>query len=236
MLPISTKETVRYVPSEYDSLAAEAAVKAADKVAKITPENATAEERAAATRALDAATAARAAVEQRLAESGGIPTYFLAVPSLRDRLAYRRALAATGARYATDAELLATMREGVNAVVAEDQRAILIDILDRFEGAPEAERAGEIADQVEEIGRVLRPAFAGYAELLADRQYWLEMAPLLAAQHFLRGWENAGATFKRTGNLAAEDCLRGIPERHLAEVGWKALALMGPPSKAAEKN
>jgi hypothetical protein len=235
MLPVSTKTPVRFTPAEYDLATARAALDKAEEALRGTAQEH--EDYPKRRSESDAARARVAEVEAALAAlDGAPPVYLIAVPSLRQRLAWRRDLAASGARYAPEPELIASLRRGVEATVIEEDRPALLDLLDRFEAAPEEERDAELVDEAEQIGTAMRTAFGPYAALLADRQHWIEMAPLLAAERFLTGWENVEARFNRAGERVAETSLRAIPEGHLAQIGWKAIALMRAPQGDVAKN
>jgi hypothetical protein len=63
----------------------------------------------------------------------------------------------------------------------------------------------------------------------------LEVAPILAAQQFLRGWENVEPVFDRRNGLVSETALGEIPESHIIEIGLEAISLMSP-TEAEAKN
>lgn len=182
------------------------------------------------------------------------PVYLIAVPTVMAKAMWQRRVAQAGAVYASDATLTDALRDGIAAVVAEDQRAELLAILDRkAELQAEAERllalgdeavaerealgvaAAEVLRQVAEIERVVSRAHPPYRDMVADRGYWMTVAPVLAARHFLAGWENApgGVRFRRDPDgLAAQDALDALPEGHLLAIGWRAIALMNAGASA----
>ena len=79
------------------------------------------------------------------------PVYLIAVPTLRERVGFRRALAATGARYPGDSELVSCLKEGVGQVVAEDQRPELLALLDDYEATAPDDRSEDLLAQAGEI-------------------------------------------------------------------------------------
>lgn len=177
------------------------------------------------------------------------PVYIIAIPTVMAKAQWQRRLAQTGASYASDAALIEALRDGIAAVVAEDQRAELNAILDRREeltaeiiampppeegddtkadlrAAASAELA-EVLKRVAEIERVISRAYEPYRNMVADRGYWMTVAPVLAARHFLAGWENVPVRFRRDSDgLVSQDALDDLPEGHLMAIGWRAITLM----------
>ena len=75
-----------------------------------------------------------------------------------------------------------------------------------------------------------------YAALLAARQHWLGLAPMIALRHALRGWSGEGLPpLRRAQGRVPDDLLELIGEADIAGIGWKAINL-GRPSASAEKN
>jgi hypothetical protein len=212
-LPTSAKEQYRFTPSDYTSEAREAEEAAANKLRG--------KKR-----------------EQKLAEIAARfetpPVYLIATPTILERAKWRRSVLATGARWHDDDAMVACLKRGIAEVVAPAQETELLDIVDRFAGCEEGQAPEDLAIDFEEIERTVQGACPAYAGLAADRAYWLSVAPILAAQHFLRGWENIDAPFDQRGGQLTEDCLAMIPEAHVMEVGLKAIELMSPTGDLAK--
>lgn len=205
MLPASSRDLIRFIPREFS-------------------------------------TEARAEAEQRggdLSRFETPPVYLIGVPTVMGRAAWRRDVAAAGARYWTDELMLEALRYGIRLVVEAEQQPELLAIVDRYEeekaaaseGASGATPNGDLV----EIERAIRTHYPRYAEMEADRVFWLTVAPIKAAQHFLRGWENLATRFERKAGLVSEAALGGLPETHVMEIGFKAMNLMVP-GKDQEKN
>jgi len=164
------------------------------------------------------------------------PVYAIAVPTLMQRAAFRRDVAAAGARYPGQDEMFVALREGVRAAVEDDAQPALLETLDAAEaaGAGLAEDA-ELARDMAGIEAAMRRHHPPYAALEAERAYWLSVAPIVAARHFLRGWEGVAAPFRRQAGLVPEDLLAELPDAHVEAIGWEAISLMSP-SRAQAKN
>jgi hypothetical protein len=212
-LPNSAKEQHRFTPSDYGSETRETEETAANKLRG--------KKR-----------------ELRLAEIAARfenpPIYLLATPTILERAKWRRSVLATGARWHDDGAMVACLKRGIAEVVAPAQEAELLDIVDRFAGYDEGQAPEDISIHFEEIERTVQGAYPAYAGLAADRAYWLSVAPIIAAQQFLRGWENINTPFEQRANLLTEDCLALIPEAHAMEIGLKAIELMSPTEDMAK--
>ena len=212
-LPTSAKDQSRFTPSDFTSEAREAEETAANKLRG--------KKR-----------------EQKLAEIAARfenpPIYLLAIPTILERAKWRRSVLATGARWHDDEAMVACLKRGITEALAPAQEAELLDIVDRFAGFDEGQAPEDLAMDFEEIERTVQGAYPAYAGLAADRAYWLSVAPIIAAQHFLRGWENIEAPFEQRAGQLTEDCLAMIPEAHIMEIGLKAIELMSPTEDLAK--
>ena len=65
-----------------------------------------------------------------------------------------------------------------------------------------------------------------YATLVAAREFYLNVAPILAAQHFLAGWENVAVAVETARGQITEACLAQLDRTHVLEAGWYAISLM----------
>jgi hypothetical protein len=219
MLPVSAKDTVPFVPWEYDLALAQVALTLAttDQQVKSANEHI-------------------AQVEGHIAAADGkIPTYHIRVPSGRGRAAWRRDVAMAGARLPAKAELFEALRSGVKAIGPSNLDELLAK-LDLAE-AIEAGKADPDADLAREISAFETQMMGdpGYSVLVAARTYWFEIAPLIAASHFLTGWENLDLPFARKGDRVPDDLLDALPQGHVQQIGLKAINLMSV-SKDQEKN
>lgn len=230
MLPLSARDLVRFTPSALDLSAADSAL--AQARAADPPDPA----------AIDAAQArvdtVRAALESH---AGDPPVYLLKPATVMERAAFRRDVHATGARYHDDAALLDCLRDGIKALVDDTQKPELLAVIDAVEelraAAPSTPSAADVKTlaDFDEIESTLRQHWPRYAQMTAERAYWITVAPIIACRHFLRGWENRRCAFIRKAGLVAEDSLALLDETELMEIGFKAMALMQP-SRDQEKN
>lgn len=167
------------------------------------------------------------------------PIYLIGVPSYFARAAWRRDVKGMGAQYHGEAHRFAVMRKGIAEMASEAQREELLAIVDAAAAAqrdaPLPVAAGDEPEKLRRLGEILRQNYPPYAELLADRDYWLSIAPLMAARRFLRGWENVAAPFEQQFGLVPEPLLELLSEAHVYAIGWHAIGLMTL-DKAAEKN
>lgn len=212
-LPISVKELTRFTPSDHSNETREARESEATKLRGKKRETVLAE---------------------ITAEFESPPVYLIVTPTILERAKWRRSVLATGARWHDDQAMVTCLKRGIAEVVSPDQHTQLLDIVDRFTGYEETQAPEDLAAEFEEIERTVQGAYPPYAGLAADRAYWLSVAPILAAQHFLRGWENVEAPFEYRASLVTEDCLAAIPETHVMEIGLKAIELMSPTGEQAK--
>lgn len=159
------------------------------------------------------------------------PTYLLAVPSYLQRAAFRRDLRAAGADYPGDAALLAALREDLTAIAP----ANLEELLALVDGAESAANAGddaaadpELGGRIGDLARLARSAGGRYAALEGDREFWLAVAPLVACQHFLIGWEGRDEAFALRRDRATDVTLSFLTENEVRAVGYTALGLLRP--------
>lgn len=169
----------------------------------------------------------------------GGPTYQLAVPTMRQRAAYRRDVRAEGVRFVNDADLFELIRDGIRAVVETSAQGALLDTIDNYEPIMrDAEKLaadpGLYRDAVE-IETTIERHYPPLAQALADRGEWMAVAPLVAFRHFVRGWEGLDVPYEARAGRVTEACLERIPENDIMAVGFRCIALMHP-SQADAKN
>ena len=177
-------------------------------------------------------------------ESGGV-TYHLAIPTLREKAAWRRDLSAAGAVLYLDGAMLECLRDGVNICVTESQRPELLEIIDQYEyetrkrneeSVTDKEKSyDELLDQLGQIEDFVRTNYERYSRMEASRQYWFELAPILAFQRFVKGWEGMELQYKAHNGLVDESLVDKIDPSMISDVGYKIINLMQP-NKDEEKN
>ncbi len=160
------------------------------------------------------------------------PVYLIGIPTLAGRANYRRKLKEEGLSYLTDEALLAVLRDGVTIAVEDHQQPEILAIIDEFESAEE--KPEELVKKIQDIETQIQPIYPPYAKAVADREYYLSLMPIIAAQCFLQGIEN-GVKYEARNGLVTESCLESIPENDLIAIGWKAVSVLSP-SKEQEKN
>ena len=168
------------------------------------------------------------------------PVYLIAVPTVMQKKAYRRDVRAVPAFYIADTDMFNLLRDGIKAVVEDGAQAELLELVDSFESAKKTASAeapidDALAGDMTTLEDTISRRYSPYAQACADRDYWMGVAPLIACRHFLRGWENVATEFKQRGGLVGEDLLEQLPESHVMEIGWRAMALMSP-TRADAKN
>jgi len=180
------------------------------------------------------------------------PVYMIGVPKQLERAAWRRDVRAQGATYPSELDRLTLMKKGVEEMARPEQKPELLAVIAEaiaareeqpravIEDPPKLQRIGEILHQnyppyAELLGEILHQNYPPYAELLGERDYWLSVAPIMAARRFLQGWENVDLPFERQFGLVPEALIEFIAEAHVAAIGWQAITRMTL-SKEREKN
>lgn len=180
------------------------------------------------------------------------PVYLIAVPTLLTRADFRREVAAAGLLWHDDSDMFEGLRAAVRACMDPDTAAETIAAIDKHvaarrereeaarEAAPGAgaengtaapqddEAFLALGVQVAELEARMQRVHPPYKRMLAERAHFLAAAPILAAQMFLQGWENAGVTFERIDGYASDDCLMRLPEEDVRAIGWKVMSLFRP--------
>ncbi len=164
------------------------------------------------------------------------PVYLIRPASLLERRRWRRDVRATGARYPSDGELQARLRE-LLAVAQPANLGQITEALDRIAAAADP-AAIDPADAVlvAEVEAAARETDPAYATLQADREFYLEVGGLMAARRFLEGWGNVALPFRKMHGLVPEELFGRLPEAHQQTIGWRALALMRPDQDAVKNS
>ncbi|AWJ86321.1 hypothetical protein TSH58p_22665 (plasmid) [Azospirillum sp. TSH58] len=222
MLPVSTKDVIRFTPI-LDQIAL---------LGKLQAQAETDEQRAAFADLI--------AKAQGEADATPQPVYLLAVPSYLQRAAWRRDVRAAGAMYPGDAELFRALRDDLRACAPANLDELLA-VVDEAETASIGDVDPEAVERLGEIDRIARALGRRYAALEGDREFFLSVSPIIAARHFLLGWEGVktadgtDASFERRGGLTTDETLQHLGERELRSVGAKIIGLMRV-GKDQEKN
>lgn len=163
-------------------------------------------------------------------------TYLIRVPTRRERIAFDHAVMAAGARISTDADILRALRDGIKALVADEQQAELLAIVDSYEAVPlpRTDLDPKLRDDIEEISRVVRARYPRFAAAETDAANYINVASVTAAGMFLVG-RDGERPFARRGGVVAEEVMEDLPDAHVALIGLKAMELMRP-REDAEKN
>jgi hypothetical protein len=180
---------------------------------------------------------------------GGETVLFRIKPaSLIERAAFRREIAAQGCQFPTQAALLALLRgllEGYGeAESAEFLAAIdLIEAVEKNPVAPDdADASRALSDALAKLDlleQTLRRFENPYVRALADRDHWLAVAPLIAAQRFCVGWEGSFQgvelpPFQQRNGAIPLDLLDQLDENLRKLLGFRCLevaTLSGPARK-----
>lgn len=164
----------------------------------------------------------------------GAPVYLISPATLMQRAEYRSTLSGFGVRHPSDAEFFAALRDGLKAVEAEADLAVLdtVESVAAQEGALLDEATAKRMAHLRQWAAEYVPAFGA---LLRQRLRFDGVSTVLAAQMFLRGWENVNLTFARKDGVVPMDLLDQLPEEHVKEISDKAFALMSV-TRAHAKN
>jgi hypothetical protein len=164
----------------------------------------------------------------RVAPDGdGGPVYLIATPTVLQRAAWRRDVAATGARFPSEADLHKALVDDLSAAAPDNLEEILACV-NAVRDTPEDQRDPDLVEKYEAVAAFARRHGGAYARLQADRGYWADVAPIVALRSFLVGWEGLAVPFSK-------DLVDDIPEDHQRVVGWEAINRMRL-SEDARKN
>ena len=182
-------------------------------------------------------------------EGGEAAQFRIKPASLIERAAFRRDIAAQGCRFPTQAELFAILR-GLLADHGDEESGGFLAAIDYLEftaetppDAGDAEAAQQIAEAaalVEALEETLRGFENPYLRALADREHFLTVAPLIAAQRFCVGWEGAYAgadlpAFQQRNGLIPLELLEQLDPNLRTLLGFRCLDAVNL-SGAARKN
>jgi hypothetical protein len=182
--------------------------------------------------------------------------YILKAPTVWGRVAFKRALAARGARRHAALTMLDALERSVRAAYGEaltDPGRATLETIGELRAELVAFRArlvGEGYDMATEEGRAdfvatverqtaLNEALIGvsdvvaaadprYARLLADNEVYSLVAALEGARLFVVGWERGPGPFRRDPDGVPDDVLAAIPSADLAALGVEIDRLLQP--------
>ncbi len=164
--------------------------------------------------------------------------YQLAPLTRRERNLFRRALVAEGATYPGTEAMFAALRAALREI-APGNLAELLDMVDAAEAEQAEPRPGAGPGPASLALTPLEAAarsVPAYAQLLADRAYYLAAYPGLLARYALRGWDGPGLpAFERRNGEVPEVLLDAVPDAELADLGWAAHPIAFV-TRSAEKN
>lgn len=190
-------------------------------------------------------------------------TYYLRVPSVYDKIAYRRALGERGAQLHPPAAMLRTLRRGVEHIMADspakarDQHLAAIDAQierqddfttrllarefdtdtdDGRKAFAEAMRdVGLSAEALVELEALVRQGYGPYRAMAGDNAVYWAIAGLEAARIFLDGCDGLPG-FSRGRQGTDEAFLVRIPDGHLFALAQRVQELMSPSEDDAKNS
>jgi hypothetical protein len=154
------------------------------------------------------------------------PVYLIEPATLRRRGQFFTALTAAGARMPQSSELIGAIRKGVKQLVVEQDQAeanAIVDLLEAKHPLADDDRIKLVI-----ILDGLRQApFIPFTQIEATQEHWDHLAPLIAADMFLAGWENVKEPFQRKNGMVPDRFLEeNISARDISAIGWRAIYLM----------
>lgn len=173
-------------------------------------------------------------------------TYRLRVPTVYERVAWRRAIAKAGGRRHGAFAVLAALRRGAERLTDGAPRDFILAAIDEHRGRVEALAAVAGGDDPEAAEVAFRAMIEGeaalaavsalvvqgddaYAQIQADNAVYREIAGIEAARLFLEGWEGPlPGAFARGRSGVTDASLACIPEKHLAPIGDRLAELLQP--------
>lgn len=182
--------------------------------------------------------------------------YLIRVPSVTDRPAYRRAVKAAGGRQWSELDLYRALADGVRLLLADDadaeRRDYMLGVVEgqtaKLEEFGRKVKAGELdddkdsddlvaawmeaftpPDELKEIELAVTAGYERYAQMVADRAVFPEIAGIVGARMFLAGWEGLDGKFRRSAGVVPDDVLAAVPSHHFVSIGELVGELLEPP-------
>lgn len=155
------------------------------------------------------------------------PVYYYRVATLRQREEFRVKVATEIGDLPTAAEIRRHAEAGIAELVDDpEERAALTPLLDRIE-------AGEALDQVDldrwsTVDAALRALWPQYAAAQMRRMRWNAVAPRIAAQLLLTGWQDVpdALPYRRTFGQVPDEVIASLSAYDLAAVGSHLIGTM----------
>lgn len=162
------------------------------------------------------------------------PVYLMAVPSLVTKPRWERDRTACGAQMVSAHRMTEFLRDAAGTMLTGEARIEALRDLDVTDELRERQGANgaKLSDdeqkelvrlmvRIAELGEWAQRVWPPYAELAAQQEYWWTMSQVLAARHFIRGWENvtercgacggSGKTEERSEPREGEAAPQGAP-------------------------
>lgn len=98
------------------------------------------------------------------------------------------------------------------------------------------DRHSDLVGRMDDLEGQIRIIYPPYARKLGDQSYWMENAPVIAAQLFLVAGENTDVEVVRERGRVPNDILDALPRNHVREIGWHAVRLMFPDQDDAKNS
>jgi hypothetical protein len=176
-------------------------------------------------------------VPDRFTPDGADITYLIQVPDLVAKARYRRAMKSIGGRIWPRSVMAGAAKDEIEAASPENAAALLA-ICERYtqmsDDLPDGEKQ-EIVTVWMELSRVLHGSGGGFAAMVADNEFWMEISPLIATRCFLIGTDSLALKRGPDGLIPAQTLESAVPVDHIGPIGWRALSLFEP-TEAETKN
>lgn len=163
------------------------------------------------------------------------PRYLLQPGGVVERSLFEAELASPpyNAGRVYDVQLYEAARDGVRAWATGDDLARLLELIDAHQSQQLKDGSADM-QMFLTVEAALRDKWPAYAALCAQRARRQECLPLLAAQRFLRGWENIDKPFQANfDGSPSPKTLAAIPQLELKAIGLQAWSLLYVSEEAA---
>lgn len=159
------------------------------------------------------------------------PLFHLKVPSISDRAGFERDLVTRCGVMPDQAFMVAALRRGIRTAYSgadlDEALAAIAELEPIVRGKAPDEGTIDAFLRWREIERDVMRSHFPFAALVADRNYFNQLYPLVTLQHFLVGWDNFAGTFERKSGLTTERTITQLDRLRYLEVSTKAMTLLG---------
>jgi len=160
-------------------------------------------------------------------------TYVLRPPTIYDGPRMRAAARRLGGRPWSDAEIFGTLRQGLEAILGDDEPEELARLITFVDQGAVRVLAGEplddeMASALAEIERVVEQHYELYRVRAAQRQQFLEDLVIEAARLHIVGWTGLDGTCRPTAGGLPPHQFAKVPPAHVQEIGQEVLLMMAP--------